>query len=383
MAGPNAQQDRRDARDQPFRLDRRRVLLSLLLAATLLSGTVALIGQVESYDRLARAVSAARGAWLPLCALGELLAYVGYILAYRDVARVGDGPELDLWTVTRIVVIGFGAFVFGSAPGGLAVDYWALERATGGRHDAVRRVLGLNTLEWAVLGVFAWVAAVVVLAGRAGDVATPMAIAWLVVVPICVGLGLWFTQPGRAERYASLRRIEIPEAGGRDLRRRLRRVAALLRTGLADAFGGIIVMRRLLRHPTRHPAGALGFVVYWTGDLLALAAALRAFGIHLGAAHLILAYTTAYIITALPLPAGGAGTTEATLAWTLNLVGVPFAPGLLAAAVYRAFAFWLPLGPALAFIPLAGGLADDLDRVRAGRAQDGRGTAGLGASGAG
>jgi uncharacterized membrane protein YbhN (UPF0104 family) len=310
--------------------------------------------------------------------LGELLAYAGYILAYRDFARVDGGPALSMWTVTRVVVIGFGAFVFGSAPGGLAVDYWALERATGRRHESVRRVLGLNTLEWAVLGVFACIAAIVVLAGRADDVAMPMAVAWLVVVPVCIGLGVWFTQPGRAERFASIRKVDVPAAPRRrDLRRRARRLAALVRVGLADAFGGILVMRALLRCPRRYPAGVLGFGVYWLGDLIALAAALRAFGMHIGPAHLVLAYTSAYIITALPLPVGGAGTTEATLAWTLNLVGVPFAPGLLAAAVYRAFAFWLPIVPALAFVPLAGGLADDLDRARAARPSTPQREAGL------
>jgi uncharacterized membrane protein YbhN (UPF0104 family) len=365
MAGPDAHHDRRDARDQPFHLDGRRVVLSLLLGLGLLCGAVAVIGQVESYHRLSRALGEADGSWLPLCVLGEMLAYAGYILAYRDFARVGGGPVLGIWTVARIVVIGFGAFVFGSAPGGLAVDYWALERATGRRHESVRRVLGMNTLEWAVLGVFACAAAVVVLAAGAPDVSTPMAIGWLVVVPVCMGLGLWFTQPRRAERYAGIRNIDVPEVKSRrDLRQHTRRVAALIRVGLADAFGGIIVMRALLAAPRRYPAGVLGFAVYWTGDLVALDAALRAFSIRIGPAHLVLAYTTGYVITALPLPAGGAGTTEATLAWTLNLVGVPFAPGLLATAVYRAFVFWLPIVPALAFIPLAPGLTEDLDRAR-------------------
>jgi hypothetical protein len=74
----------------------------------------------------------------------------------------------------------------------------------------------------------------------------------------------------------------------------------------------------------------------------------------------VLAYATGYVITALPLPAGGAGATEATLASALHLIGVPFGPAVLAAVLYRVFAFWLPIIPALAFLPLAPGLADDL-----------------------
>jgi uncharacterized membrane protein YbhN (UPF0104 family) len=141
-------------------------------------------------------------------------------------------------------------------------------------------------------------------------------------------------------------------------------VLVIAREGLGDALAGILVIRALLRNPVRSWAGVIGFGIYWAGDLLALYAGLKAFGIHIGPARLIVAYTTGYMITALPLPAGGAGTTEATMAWTLNLVGVPFAPGLLAAVAYRVFAFWLPLFPALAFLPLTGGLAEDLDRIR-------------------
>ena len=35
---------------------------------------------------------------------GELLAYAGYVAAYRDVARFDGGPSLGPWTTLRIVV---------------------------------------------------------------------------------------------------------------------------------------------------------------------------------------------------------------------------------------------------------------------------------------
>ena len=34
--------------------------------------------------------------WLIVCFVGELVAYGGYVLTVRDMARVDDGPELDL-----------------------------------------------------------------------------------------------------------------------------------------------------------------------------------------------------------------------------------------------------------------------------------------------
>jgi len=355
-----------DPTDRPFRVDRRRVLISIGLAVVLAAGAIGLLGEVANYDRITRALAEAHHAWLIGCLIGELLAYAGYILAYRDVARVGDGPVLPIWTVTRVVVIGFGAFVLGSTPGGLAVDYWALHRATGDSRDAARRVLALNTLEWAVLGTFASVSALVLLAGQADGVPVWLAVAWLIVTPVCAVLGVWIARPSRVERLTS----EPPrsrEPAGSAITRPARKLVVIAREGLGDALAGILVIRELLRNPLRNWAGIIGFAVYWAGDLLALYAGLKAFQIDVGPARLIVAYTTGYLITALPLPVGGAGTTEATMAWTLNLVGVPFAQGLLAAVAYRLFSFWLPLFPALAFLPMTGGLADDLDRIRSTR----------------
>jgi uncharacterized membrane protein YbhN (UPF0104 family) len=353
-----------DPRDRPFRVDRRRLLISITFALVLAIGAIGLIGEVASYHRMARALTEAHDVWLVGCLVGEALAYVGYILAYRDVARVGDGPCLPVWTVTRIVVIGFGAFVLGSTPGGLAVDYWALHRATGQSRDAARRVLALNTLEWAVLGTFAFVSAAILLAGQADGVPLALIVMWLLATPVCAVLGLWLARPERIERLTTEPRRSREAMHGPAIRRRARWVVVVAREGLGDALAGILIIRELLRDPVRNWAGVIGFGIYWTGDLLALYVALQAFGIDIGPARLIVAYTTGYMITALPLPAGGAGTTEATMAWMLNVVGVPFAPGLLAAVAYRVFAFWIPLVPALAFLPMTGGLADDLDRVR-------------------
>jgi uncharacterized membrane protein YbhN (UPF0104 family) len=353
-----------DPTDRPFRVDRRRVLISIALALVLAVGAIGLIGEVANYDRVTHALTKAHHVWLVGCLVGEALAYVGYILAYRDVARVDDGPCIPMWTATRIVVVGFGAFVLGSTPGGLAVDYWALHRATGHGRDAARRVLALNTLEWAVLGAFAFVSAAILLLGRADGVPLALIVMWLVVLPVCVVLAVWLARPERIERLTSEPPRRREAMHGLALRRRARWVVVIAREGLGDALAGILVIRSLLRDPVRNWAGIIGFGLYWAGDLLALYAGLKAFGIDIGPARLIVAYTTGYMITALPLPVGGAGATEATMAWTLNVVGVPFAPGLLAAVAYRVFAFWLPLFPALAFLPLTGGLSDDLDRIR-------------------
>ncbi|HZT53513.1 MAG TPA: lysylphosphatidylglycerol synthase domain-containing protein, partial [Gaiellaceae bacterium] len=70
-----------------------------------------------------------------------------------------------------------------------------------------------------------------------------------------------------------------------------------------------------------------------------------------------------YVVTALPLPAGGSGGVEAGLAFSLNAVGIPLAQALLATLVYRAFTLWIPIAPALALLPQVRSLDEELPRV--------------------
>jgi uncharacterized membrane protein YbhN (UPF0104 family) len=51
---------------------------------------------------------------------------------------------------------------------------------------------------------------------------------------------------------------------------------------------------------------------------------------------------------------------EVVIALTLHAVGVPLAPALLAAFLYRLFAFWLPILPALLLLPTVPQLVEDL-----------------------
>jgi len=65
--------------------------------------------------------------WFPVCLAGELLAYAGFIAAYRDVARVDGGPIFPAWTATKVVAIGFGAYALGTSAGSLG---WTTGRST-------------------------------------------------------------------------------------------------------------------------------------------------------------------------------------------------------------------------------------------------------------
>lgn len=346
----------------PFGLDRRKALITGGIAILLAVGTVALIGKVANYRQLLDALERADKPWFALCLAGELLAYAGYIAAYRDIARVDHGPCLRVWTTTRIVAIGFGAFVAASSAATLGVDYWALHQAGEKPHRAARRVLALNTLEWGFLATFACISAAFVLAGRGSSAPLGMELGWLIVVPLCVGAALWVSAPARAERLAALPRAEAELT--RSPRTWPRWLYEKARTGLADAIGGVVLVRHVLLRPRRYPAALLGFPLYWVGDVLTLYAALRAFGVHIAPTPLILAYTTAYVVTSLPLPAAGSGGVEASLAFSIHAVGVPLAPALLATLVYRVFTLWLPIAPALVLLPQLPRLNEELPTVQ-------------------
>jgi uncharacterized membrane protein YbhN (UPF0104 family) len=350
-------------RTEIFRPDKRRAFFTVGIALLLAGGAVTLVGRAADFDEILDALRQADKLWFPVCLVGLFCAYAGYILGYREVARMHGGPSLPLWTVARIVGIGFGANVLGSAAGGLAVDFWALHRAGAGIHDAARRVLGFNTLEWALLGTGASVAAVAVLAGAGSGAPLAMTLSWIIVVPVCMVAAVWISSPRRRHRFATPGAPD-PGALGRSPKRRLARVWAQARKGLADAIGGVLVVRHLVTHPRRHRAGILGFAVYWFGHLFTLYAALRAFGVEeVDLAPLVLAFATGYVATALPLPGGGSGGIEAALAFSLHAVGVPLAPALLGALVYRFFTFWLPILPALALFPAIGRLDAELDHL--------------------
>lgn len=331
-----------------FGVGRRKALLTVVGALVLAVAAVTGIGQLTNLHHVLRALEQANRWWFPVCLGGELLAYTGYIWAYRDVARVDGGPCLGLWAAFRIVVIGFGAVAVGSSAGTLGIDYWALHRTGESRQSAVRRVLGMNTLQWLVLAILAFLAAALSVAGP-WHAPPAMEIAWLVLVPLCVAAAVWVSSPRRSERLTSLASDKVRLR--RDPRTWPRWLWQGGRAAFSAAVGGVVLVRHLLRRPLAHPGALLGFPLYWTGDVLTLYAAVRAFDVHPHLVPLVLAYATAFVVTALPLPAGGSGGVEAGLTFSLNAVGIPLAPALLATLVYRFFTLWLPIGPTLALLP--------------------------------
>jgi uncharacterized membrane protein YbhN (UPF0104 family) len=131
-------------------LDRRNFLILLVTGALALAAAMGL-ADMAGYNRLVDAVQDVVPTWFAVCFGAQIVAYLGYVLAVRDVARVDGGPVLSLRLSMRTVVAGFGVFAATHAAGGFSVDYWTFRRSGLRRPEAVARVLALGALEYAVL----------------------------------------------------------------------------------------------------------------------------------------------------------------------------------------------------------------------------------------
>lgn len=341
-------------------IQKRKAIVGVVLALVLTVAAVAVIGQITSYGTLMEALHKARKWWLPLGMLGELVAYGGYLAAYRCVARADGGPLLRYRDAAQVITLGLGAYVIGSGAGGLSVDFWAMREAGAELHEAARRTLALNTLQAAALAWLAAIAAVVLLALGAGNGAGFwMAVIWVAVVPAATA----------AAYVASGRRLgpslmDAPDDGGRphgwDPRPWIRWLRSKLRKALGDAIGGVVFTRHVISHPRRYLGGVIGYPLFWVGDFFLLWVTLQAFGVDLEPWRLVVAEATAWALSFLPLPGGGAGAAEATITFTLHAVGVPLSPALFAALTYRAVNFWLPILPALVLVPHIPSLRESL-----------------------
>ena len=321
----------------------RRNFLILLVAGVLALAAAMGLADMAGYKALFDAVQDIVPTWFAVCFGGQVVAYLGYVLAVRDIARVDGGPMLSLRLSMQSVVAGFGVFAATHAAGGFSVDYWTFRRSGLRRQDALARVLALGALEYAVLAPAALICAVVLLFGTGGHVQHAMTYPWLAVIPGFLA-ALWVSSPKRAARLSD------PGDGGR------------VRHGFAHAVAGISKLRCLLVAPRSHGLGVVGVSLYWLGDIACLWAALKIYNAEISTPALILAYATGYVATRRSLPWGGAGLVEVMMTFALVWVGVPLAPALLGVVTYRAFNFWLPVIPALAALPAVRRMRQDFRR---------------------
>lgn len=141
-------------------------MVVVLAAAGATVSVVLALASNAGWPQVVRQLQAGHAwAWLAVCLVGELLAYGGYVLTVRAVARVDDGNAVGLRASIAEVVAGFGVFAATRTSGGFAADYWAFCEAGANRREAVRRVLALSFLEYSVLSVSALVASALLFFG--------------------------------------------------------------------------------------------------------------------------------------------------------------------------------------------------------------------------
>jgi uncharacterized membrane protein YbhN (UPF0104 family) len=312
---------RRVLRPAPH-LERHAAQHALLVAvgAALAVGAVVGVAWAAGFGRVLDGLSHVDPVWLPVAFGMELAAYFGYVVAYREVARVEDGPRLGIARAGAMVAAGFGAFVI---RGGFVVDRQALEAAGLEPRQARVRVLGLGFLEYAVLAPAAALAAVILLARGATHPSLGFTLPWAIAVPL-----------GFAAAFAAL-----------TLRHRFRDERGW-RGVLKHMLDAVQMLKDLARQGADHGGAFLGTTLYWVGDMGCLWACLRAFHDSPDLAALVIGYATGYALTRRTLPLGGAGSVEAFVSFALVWTGIPLATAVLAVCAYRIFNLWLPLLPA-------------------------------------
>jgi uncharacterized membrane protein YbhN (UPF0104 family) len=322
---------------------RRHPLLILLGSAVLeAAAAILLVWLIGGWGKFSRELHFRNIPWFALCLGAEAVAYLGYMLAFREIVVVEGGPRIRAASVAAIVSAGFSPVFMADVWGGFSVDRAALEELGLGRSEAVARVLAMNGLEYALLAPAACISALLLLFGVGGSAPRSLTLPWLLVIPGLVAAGLISRKRPR---------VLLPGAW-----RPLRQAIAQLTRGLA-------LLRAMIAQPRKHALGFIGAGLYWAGDITVLWTTLHVFDIALPLPALILAFATGYALTRRALPAGGPGAVEALLPLTLRSVHAPFAPSIVAVFTYRFFNFWLALIPGVIVLSRLQEVQDALSEV--------------------
>lgn len=333
--------------------DRRRLAVSIILGLLLAAGVVLMIGKASGFAKLTNRLAEASAGWLILALFAEVLSISGYVAAFRGMVALGGRIRLGAGVTVHVVLASLGAtrLIAAAGAGGLAVNYWALRRLGFAARDSVVQVLVLNTVLYSVFGLAGLTSAAVLLATSSAPAG--ITIPWIAVVGACGVAAGWVTRPGRGERLAA-------DPGPRE---QGSKAVHVLHRGLASAVAAVLATRVVFRDPRAHRGLVGGAVAYWLGDIACLWLSLRAFGVDVGAATVVLGYTTGYVANLLPLPTGGVGGVDAAMTFALNALGVPLEDALAGVIAYRFIGFWLPTIPAVVALVRLPQLGRALEKV--------------------
>ena len=304
-----------------------RIALGACLALLVGIGVVLLIGRLAGYSELSRTLRNADPEWLALCAGAQFAVFAGYAGVVRGTIALEGGPRIGSWLSLRVVLASFALTQLIAAGGvaGLAIVYWGFRRLHFGARESLVRLLGLNTYVYLVFAIIGFAAGIAALVTGAAPLA--MSLCWIVIVPILLVAAKWFTEPVRVVGWSR-------DEGG------------WLRRGLAVGVSAAWWVRRAVAVDEGRALAPWAFC-YWIADIVSLWGGLKAVGVEIGIAGLMIAYVTGYVAGAVPLPFTATGGVDAATTFALTAVGVPLEQALLGVVAHRIFAFWLPLVPGL------------------------------------
>ena len=188
--------------DTWFRADRRRlgrryVSATLTLGAAISFAALLAIAWAAGWTQVWQGAVHADWVWLIVAPVAVLLSHLGYSLTYREVARVGQGPDLAGEEAVAMVTTGFGPF---SPRGGFALDAREFRNLGLTKRDAKLRVRALGMIEYATLAPAALACALYLFVTGASDRAGLLP-SWIVGVPLgtvgAVGLLILYRRAGR------------------------------------------------------------------------------------------------------------------------------------------------------------------------------------------
>ncbi|MCU1458155.1 MAG: rane protein [Actinomycetia bacterium] len=319
----------------PKRVRHRRLVLTLI---GLVAGGVAIVVIAELAGGVSDAVEALRDVDPRWVAAGLGCEAVSYLFIAGHLRRLtGSTPRFGFGAAYQLalVVYGLGIITPASPAEGLALGAAELRR----RGMPRRRVyLALGLSEWFSTGTLYAIAAVdLLIAGALADLhrdeRLPAIIGAAGVLVVLVLLTV-----------VASRRTTVEIATRLWHRVMFWRVAPPAYVQMQQAAELYDEGRNVLGSRWNRAVLVVLVAGAWLADGLCLQCALVAAGVHVSFDVLFLAYSVGIIAAEIPLVPGGFGITEIAMPAVLHHYGVPFAPALAGALVYRALGTLAPAG---------------------------------------
>jgi uncharacterized membrane protein YbhN (UPF0104 family) len=288
-------------------------LISLVLLLILATG---LLLAIPGLRGVGRAVTDMNAGWLALGVGLEVLSCLGYVLAFL---QVFERAPFRFGARVALSELAFGGAVSLGGAGSLVVGGWLLVERGASFERVAERSAVLFLLTSAINVITLVLAGIGLFTGLLPGPQKPL----LSIVPAAVGAAVFAF-------FLVLPRVSEAFAG--------KRAPGKVRTGLLEAARSIHDTERLLFAPDWRIVGAIGYLWFDIGVLLACFAAL---GHVPPLASVVLAYQLGYLSNFVPIP-GNIGVLDASFVGLLVLYGVNATRAAAATIVYHAIALWVP-----------------------------------------